>query len=460
MTGGIHLYEREPSKVQPAQPSAPKIQHPRSPTPMDMEEKLIRLERFAIYERNLHHYSEEKGVYEKIDRDAAKAIIRNRLKEDLRVRGTANQIQEVYEFLRLDERLKVNSAPPKHLLAFTNGVLNLRTGVFTAGHSPDLFLTWRLEIPYQAGNHSCPIFDSVVQQISGGDPVFIARVFEVLGYLLVPSSFMKGIVLFQGLSGAGKSVLSRLIATYFDPSIIAHIAVALFENRFAPATLEGCRLSSSMDLPGGKIKAEAIAMLKQITGGDAIFVETKGVDGHSAHLDCRFLFGTNHAFVPAVHDEAFIDRIILLPFRFAVPTEMVDQDLDDKLLPERSAIFNLALEAFYRLQRNHFQFTGEERYGIRTAGIGNSEADPMMALFLEECCVLDPVGQVPSSTLFDAYNAYLASHGQSFAGTSQQFSRVFNEATPPTVVPKKIRINSKPTNCYVGVKLKEESHEQ
>ena len=61
VTGGIHLYEREPSKVQPAQPSAPKIQHPRSPTPMGMEEKLIRLERFATYERNLHHYSEERG---------------------------------------------------------------------------------------------------------------------------------------------------------------------------------------------------------------------------------------------------------------------------------------------------------------------------------------------------------------------------------------------------------------
>lgn len=246
VTGGIHLYEREPSKVQPAQPSAPKIQHLRSPTPMDMEEKLIRLERFAIYERNLYRYSEEKGIYVKIDRDAAKEIIRDRLEEDLRVRGTANQINEIYEFLRLDKGLKVNSPPPKHLLAFTNGVLNLRTGVFTAGHSPDLFLTWRLEIPYQAGNHSCPMFDSVVQQISSGDPVFIARVSEVLGYLLVPSSFMKGIVLFQGLSGAGKSVLSRLIATYFDPSIVAHIAVALFENRFAPATLEGCRLSSQM----------------------------------------------------------------------------------------------------------------------------------------------------------------------------------------------------------------------
>lgn len=91
---------------------------------------------------------------------------------------------------------------------------------------------------------------------------------------------------------------------------------------------------------------------------------------------------------------------------------MDDPDLDQKLLSERSAIFNLALEAFQRLQRNHFQFTGEDRYGIRVAGLGNQQADPLVAAFVRDCCVLDPNGQIPTSTLFAAYEAFLTHRGR------------------------------------------------
>lgn len=460
VNGGVHFHQEQAKAKQNEPPPASEPQQQLAPKPMDMAEKLMGMERFSLYERELYVYMRDKGIHTLIDRDDAKGIITSRLREDLRVRGTANQIRDVYEFLRLDQRLKVATAPPKHLLAFTNGVLNLRTGKFTPGYDPDAFLTWRLEIPFQPEARNCPRFKAVLQHISGGEPEFIARALEVVGYLLIPSSFNKGIVLFQGLSGAGKSVVARLIASFFDPSIVAHLAAAQFENRFAPATLQGCRLNSSMDLPGGKIDADAVGMLKQISGGDSVFLESKGVNGHSGHLDCRFLFGTNHAFVPAVQDDAFVGRIVLLPFRFAVPPEMDDPDLDQKLLSERSAIFNLALEAFQRLQRNHFQFTGEDRYGIRVAGLGNQQADPLVAAFVRDCCVLDPNGQIPTSTLFAAYEAFLTHRGQTFPGNSQQFSRRFHDVAPASVSIKKVRVNGTPTNCYVGISLKGEFYEK
>lgn len=199
-------------------------------------------------------------------------------------------------------------------------------------------------------------------------------------------------------------------------------------------------------------------MLKQITGGDAVFVEKKGVDGHSARLNTRFLFGTNHAFRPAIDDEAFLKRIVLIPFRHPVPPEEVVpiEELVDQLAPERPAIFNKALAAFYRLQANHFQFSGEDRFGIRVAGLGNTGIDPLLTQFIEERCIFDEQARTPTRDIFAAYNGFRTIHGYPPNDNSQQFSQQFNESTPPGVYPKKIRVNSTPTNCYVGIKIKED----
>lgn len=425
--------------------------------PMEMAEKLVQMECFTIWERNLYMYDRAKGIYSLLDRDDTKGIVLDRLTEDLRIKGTANQIRDIYEFVRLNRHLNNTAGPPKDLLAFRNGVLNLHTGQFTPGHSPDVFLTWRFEIPFVPEAQECPNFQALVQRISGGDPILIARMLEIMAFLLIPCSFTKGLALFQGISNTGKSVVDRLIASFLDPSVISRVPASKFDERFPAATLQGKQLNSCMDLPGGKIGADAVAFLKMVTGGDEVFVESKGVDGHSAHLNCRFLFGTNHAFVSSIRDDAFTDRIILMPFLYPVPPAEVDTEIDGKLRPERPAIFNLILEAFYRLQRNNFQFTGEDQYGIRVAGLGTSESDPLLATFIRERCIFDSAGQVPTSILFGEYQAYLAERGCTTPWNSQQFSRAFNEITPESVATKKIRIDSTPTNCYIGISLKGES---
>lgn len=275
---------------------------------------------------------------------------------------------------------------------------------------------------------------------------------------MIPCAFTKAIPVFWGVGGSGKSLVARLTASFYDPSFISHVAAYQFRDRFSTAALLGKQLNISMDLPGGKISSEAVAMLKQITGGDAVFVEKKGLDGHSARLDCRFLFGTNHPFVPSIRDDAFMDRIVLLPFQYPVPPEIADPDLLQKLLPERTAIFNLALDAFWLWQRDHYRFSGEDIYGIRAAGFGNQQADPLVAAFVRDRCVLDPNGQIPTSTLFAAFEAFLADNSQAFPGNIQQFSRLFHEVTPSSVSIKKVRVNGTPTNCYIGVSLKGETH--
>ena len=274
------------------------------------------------------------------------------------MKGTANQLRDIYEFIRLDPRLKIVSTPPNHLLCFTNGVLNLRDQTFHPGRHPEWFFNWGLTVPLDPRASASPLFDRVIQRIAGDDPILINRVWESIAHLIIPSGFQKAIILFQGPSDTGKSLLAVLICSFFYDDLISRVSANQFCERFTTATLVGKRLNVSMDLPGGRLCGTAVAMLKQITGGDAVFVEKRALTATAHIMNTRFLFGTNHAFKPVIDDEAFLKRIVLIPFRHSVPPEEIVpiEELTAQLVPERPAIFNKALAAFYRLQANHFQF--------------------------------------------------------------------------------------------------------
>ena len=445
--------KRQGIEYKPKQPAAKQS----AENPQVLAEKLVQLERFASYDRQLYIFDPSRGFYVSVDRDEAKSIALKCMQADLRIKGTANQLRDIYEFVRLDPRLKIVSAPPNHLLCFTNGILNIKDQTFYPGHHPEWFLNWGLTIPYEPTASVCPLFDRVIQTISGDEPVLTMRIWETIAYLIVQGGFQKAIILFQGVSDTGKSLLATLIGKFFHDDLISRVSAHQFRERFTAATLLGKRLNVSMDLPGGRLCGEAVAMLKQITGGDAVFVEQKGIDGHSARLHTRFLFGTNHAFKPAIDDEAFLRRIVLIPFRHPVSPETAVplEELVHQLSPEFPAIFNKTLAAFYRLQANHFQFSGEDRFGIHAAGLGNTDSDPLLTQFIEEQCIFDEQSHTPTRDIFAAYNDFRTIHGYPINDNSQRFSQQFNEATPLGVYPKKFRVGGTPTNCYTGIKIKE-----
>lgn len=272
--GDFYVYrQNQAGSPKPAPTLEPK--QPPAPKPMELAEKLIRMEYFAAYEKQQLVFDKERGIYLTLDRDDAKRIIVNQLSDDLRVRGTAYQIKEVYEYLRLSPHIRVVDKPPRHLLTFTNGVLDLQTSVFTFGHDPRDFVTWRLEIPFDLRQNDCPVFHSVLHQISGDEPVFSSRLLDIMAFLMIPCSFTKAIPVFWGVGGTGKSLVGRLISSFYDLSFISHVGAYQFRDRFSAAALLGKQLNISMDLPGGKIGPEAVAMLKQITGGMR-FLSKKG----------------------------------------------------------------------------------------------------------------------------------------------------------------------------------------
>lgn len=122
VAGDLYVYRQD--QVGSPRPVVAAESKPSSaPKPLELAEKLLKMDSFAMYEKQLYVFDRKRGIYLALDRDDAKRIIVNRLSDDLRIRGTAYQIKEVYEYLRLHPHIRVVDKAPRHLLAFTNGMV-------------------------------------------------------------------------------------------------------------------------------------------------------------------------------------------------------------------------------------------------------------------------------------------------------------------------------------------------
>ena len=202
--------------------------------------------------------------------------------------------------------------------------------------------------------------DAFFSQISGGDKVLMARIYEMIACILVPDPAVKKFFLLEGLPDTGKSVLGNFIKSFFPAENVASLDLARLGDKYSSAMLPGAYLNVSMDLPNSTISVKSIAMLKMLTGDDDITVEPKFQNAYSYRNRCRFLFASNHHIRLAEEDQAFINRLVLIPFKHTIPPEKQDPNLLEKLKAERSVVANTAIRKFYPgLKSGNFVFSGQ-----------------------------------------------------------------------------------------------------
>ena len=104
--------------------------------------------------------------------------------------------------------------------------------------------------------------DAFFSQISGGDKVLMARIYEMIACILVPDPAVKKFFLLEGLPDTGKSVLGNFIKSFFPAENVASLDLARLGDKYSSAMLPGAYLNVSMDLPNSTISVKSIAMLK------------------------------------------------------------------------------------------------------------------------------------------------------------------------------------------------------
>lgn len=279
-----------------------------------------------------------------------------------------NLINSIFQLLHMGmERLtpyeKLNAN--ENYINFQNGLLNLQTFKLEP-HTPDLISTLQLTCNYDLNDTHMPNFERFICDLcsdSAGvlDTEKLQVIQEFMG-LLLSNIYMyrckKALLLYSPIGNTGKSVFLSLLTNLLGPSFITNIPLHSMNesNQFALGNLPETRAIVDGDLSSNEVKDSAL--FKQITGGDSLCINQK----HKQQFTLKYLGGIVIASncLPTFKDDKgdhMFERMLIIPCENPLPEEKRDSNMIDKLLDEKSAIINWALEGLKRLINNNFKFS-------------------------------------------------------------------------------------------------------
>ncbi|WP_294755601.1 DUF5906 domain-containing protein [uncultured Flavonifractor sp.] len=296
-----------------------------------------------------------------------------------------------------------------------------------------------------------PNIDRFFYQISCGDMNLIKRIWEMIGYILAPDINGKVFFLLQGVPNSGKSVLGRFIEGFFPPGRVTSLDISRLGGQFYPEALFDSALNLSMDLPNKRLPLGAVASLKMMTGKDLMTYEPKFKDARPYRGVCKLLFSTNHRLKLHEWDQAFLDRIVCIPFEKSVSTGERDTELSEKLGRERQNVAIKALAYYVALRENKYKFSGNFPPKID----GQPPNSTIINEFVDDCCYFVDFdeGGTHTQDLFEAYQFYCKKRCYIPVDSMAEFSRILHDKYGSKINSSRWREDSRNANGYKGIKL-------
>lgn len=287
-------------------------------------------------------------------------------------------------------------------LNVANGTVDLRNGHLRPHRSEDLFT--KLTPVHWDPDATCPVFEASLEQIIPSAAVrhFVQR---HVGYSLTGLTTEQVLVLFIGVGANGKStltnVLQELLGDYASPAPPRLLVTEKHsEHPTQVADLLGKRLVIAQEVQQGHALDEE--MVKTLTGGDRLKARRMREDYWSFDPTHKLVLAANHRPRITGTDHAIWRRIRLVPFDVVIPATDQDHHLADKLRAELPGILNWAVQGCLAWQTDGLDAPDE----VTVATDAYRQEQDVVAQFIGECCVTNPMVKVRSSQLYDAYKAW------------------------------------------------------
>lgn len=396
-------------------------QEPRTAAPKayDIAIELMAAQPLRMVDNALYAFDGQ--VYRFVNAPTMNRLIMQRCRSYVHAVGDASIIRKTYEIIQAEPSIcmpPINGVP---LVALDDGLLDLTT--LTLGpFSPTPFVTVKLCGSYTKGQAAmCPTFDTFLSDITGGDPVLTERIWQVIGYSIVPDTNGKCFILLQGVPDSGKSLLGDIIASLVDSELVTSLDLNALGERFGPAELVGKQLCLALDLPSGPLDVRSTSILKQATGGDFMTADVKYQPRIRFKCLATFILATNHPLLTRDRDPAFLQRAVTTPFRYAISKGEQDHTLKARILNERDAIIYRAIQAYARLRLTNYQFAGDfmpNEIVLNQISPTNGLTDALFSFCSQFCSPV--IGEfTPTSKL---YQAFCDSIGATWPGGIRSFS--------------------------------------
>ncbi|CAJ1183035.1 RepA protein [Companilactobacillus paralimentarius DSM 13238 = JCM 10415] len=265
------------------------------------------------------NYLPNKGIWNIYGKGESQATIESILTRDLRAWGvyennTVNRVR-LYILRMMFDRSLGNKSPfdtaRPELVAFKNGTYNILTDELQP-HNPNNYLLTYHNYNINPDINECPATDHLMKKMFGDASITLK---EYIGYMFYHSysKFNKAVFL-HGTGGNGKStfinhVLKNVIGDD-NNSAIPPDQMGGKQNRFNTAELFRKEVNMVADIDDEYI--ENTAILKNLTGGDSINAEFKGITGFHFRNYAKLLFSANS--LPKFKDDTdgFASRLITI----------------------------------------------------------------------------------------------------------------------------------------------------
>ncbi len=302
-------------------------------------------------------------------------------------------------------------------------------------------------------SHPTPVADKFFMDIADGDFNIVERIYQMIGYILIPGNEAKAYFLLLGESDSGKSVLGKFLEGYFPPELVTSLDISRLGEKYLPEELATSCLNLSMDLPNGKMSAKSAAVLKMLTGDDLITHEVKYKNAKPYRGRCKFVFSTNFPLEMTVYDEEFLNRTVCIPFKKSISKDKQNPQLLSKLNAERQNITIKAILLYYFLKKNNFKFSGADK--IKPKVNYRMDVNEAIRSFIETKCSITYNSDdfVSTKELYDAFIVFCNDSGITYNSNINSFSQRVRNLYYPHIEPHRTHENGDFIRGYSKIKV-------
>jgi P4 family phage/plasmid primase-like protien len=351
---------------------------------------------------------------------------------------------------------------PKDVIVFRNGMLDVKEyikGRIKLTPITPAYFTFNT-LPYDFSEASTSVLWTEFLSGVFPDPVQIALLSEWMGYLLVPDITYEKLMLFTGQPRSGKSTVLETIRAMLGPEQCTETSFQSLVGSFGFHPLVGktAALIGDAKTPRKHESDSALEKILQITGGDPVTVNRKGIKQlSSVQLYCRFTFAMNELPTFTDFSRALEARLNILSFERSF-LGIEDRTLKHRLRQEAVSgkLTMFALEGLKRLRKNG-QFT------VPASSVNMMEQYKDLSIptfsFVNECLDIETDQTkwtsgmwIGKDDMYDLWTSWCRIRGQRF-GTKDQFFR-WMKASFPQLSEQRRRLSTDRTYGFGGVSVK------
>lgn len=402
---------------------------------------MIESGKFAVFNDGLHVY--DTPVWKRIAGDEATVEIR-RFLDNKRLAGlelSMANYKEIYALVKTAPEIMISIEDDDtgflskafHINC-ADGVIDVLSERVLNSSSDYGFFTYINVSVEDIGEGTGYYFEKFVKIAGDNNPDFRRLLLELVG-VTIANINCKKFFLMLGPTNTGKSQMGKFLQKLVGDDFQMTISdVRDFADRWTTGSLYGKRLCTCMDISNTVIPAEVISVIKQFVGDDRIKGEKKYQHSFSYDPEQVLLLASNHALKVsnAESERAFIERMIILPFKNSVsPGERIPE-LYKKLYKERGYIIAEACKALRELADRNFEFTEIlSPYDAICRDINCVEPDGIEE-FLDTCCEVTGAKDdaVVTRELYFRYQSFCEGnciYPKSFTAFSRSIASVFDK---------------------------------